>query len=1441
MSAVESRSATLALVISLVICGPFTNWIGAGGSYYKYAMTHAVMVNFVANKVTAAMLVAAFGSVLGFVFFTAFVGPYAGLIFFCYFMLLSTYFTCMGALCVLHWGDHPLPSGRTAVGKCLMLLLVSPIVTTYVHGWDIAVYLPMLAIFTVTLYITTFRLLATWTNWLADCPTPKDDDILDWYARSFGDGTHESVFAGLTAPGALERARLEFSAQVTRERHRRFWQKPTQDPFVAEIAAKQHLTSAILKWYSGHFHAFIPLPYSSTWALQSKVALDTLRSFDKGLAPHSAFILWRHCSPEVAFGVIYFVLALLDRWIELICGGQIIGLVLLTNGTTRIGISLGLIYYLMGAVVLDIRCAPLYILAQKTSSAPLRSLTQLREASTLDARALRKMYWTELGAASAMMSLAFAFCALLVWLFVDSAEGFAIFCAYVAGYTGLMWFQYNRVFAGNNAMKPVLTGVALGLAFGLPIRICLPDFAFGPVIALNVATWSASLLSLAPCGLFSLSRADPEREYDELSTKDTSRSKSQRFVHSQDAIGLTRRLDDKQKQALLRSIEELQPIPSNKFSLRWDPSGDDALSSAVRQVLEEACAGAKADELAAAFPTGERMLNDTLRRWQEGRTEVKLVSEKHFDPRVRALSYSPDDTALTVYISMPKDFMIGTRTALPFYARCIAEAVVHETFEVLFNFSHTDAVLAELLVSPRATLEVPSRVFAQLFSKTGADPRDIVAKRDTELSRHLALGLNPDECWTELPENTRKHIVKRFTRTLDDDAAVEDEAHQRWIKDTFSLASQTAPSVFVARRNLHARLVLLIDEAVIRSNVLSAPKQSNEGVQEGQDEDAEEKVDEYRMSFEPPKAHHSVFRRVYNYTLSKAGTIVKLFFICLCGDKDFQRELLFAMRHTRLRHVVVPVCVRVWMAARLANVFVTDLFLFQGRPHLRTLAKTAKNGYKTTLRGNRVQVQHPTEPVTAFVQPPPPPSNSSSEKLNEKTAPVAAASTLRVYDGRLDKEPEGNTLLRAICYYDDEQRLLRRETYKHAQLQDTFEYNYKNKDRTPAVRKRLTADGGDMALYDKHGRISGETRTLNGRNYACKLHYHRKRGGAKEGVIRVEYATIDDNEFEGLEHDSFEVYYSNPPTRKAEDLTLWVPQRHITRLITPYMGRKRETIWTYDHKSHPVISTQCEGHPVPNPDLAVNDTYGVHKPPTGFAFKAEDPAFGLSLPGQGGFFGKVKRAFAPTSRTSRFTTWKARETIWRGWKNSSNVDGVAAMYLDEQVLRGEPLLRPYWHARDRGNFRAAIKYLKKHAEAIEGAIGMAPEVSGWTILATKMSDLFAMGGSSNMVLNTRTADDPFAGPEEQMHVLATDTGTWPTEGGGVSCCRRDVVDNLKKIRWHIVAEVANDLGMPRFQIENQVASVKLLAQWGLDFLTPHHGILQNILDGQVDERIQGVS
>jgi len=47
-------------------------------------------------------------------------------------------------------------------------------------------------------------------------------------------------------------------------------------------------------------------------------------------------------------------------------------------------------------------------------------------------------------------------------------------------------------------------------------------------------------------------------------------------------------------------------------------------------------------------------------------------------------------------------------------------------------------------------------------------------------------------------------------------------------------------------------------------------------------------------------------------------------------------------------------------------------------------------------------------------------------------------------------------------------------------------------------------------------------------------------------------------------------------------------------------------------------------------------------------------------------------------------------------------------------------------------------------------------------------------------------------PDGSLHVVAVDSGTWPTDGGGVATCRELVLDYVQHVRWSVLSEIGND-------------------------------------------------
>ena len=78
------------------------------------------------------------------------------------------------------------------------------------------------------------------------------------------------------------------------------------------------------------------------------------------------------------------------------------------------------------------------------------------------------------------------------------------------------------------------------------------------------------------------------------------------------------------------------------------------------------------------------------------------------------------------------------------------------------------------------------------------------------------------------------------------------------------------------------------------------------------------------------------------------------------------------------------------------------------------------------------------------------------------------------------------------------------------------------------------------------------------------------------------------------------------------------------------------------------------------------------------------------------------------------------------------------------------------------------------------------------------------------VLDCVAEDDFEEAIEESLHVVAVDSGTWPTDGGGVATCRELVLDYVQHVRWSVLSEIGNDFKQVCFPVSQLITRTNLL-------------------------------
>ncbi|TKA72816.1 hypothetical protein B0A49_05480 [Cryomyces minteri] len=1343
MSETEKTMATAGLMVGLLLCGTIGTWIGHGGSYYLHCMAYPAMNMFVLTRFIAGVAVCLGIGTGALIIIGIIKGFYAGFIFFYYFGVLSTYLTMLATLAIYQLPGFMFQSGRMTVVACLPLLLISPILTLWVHH-DIVIYPCVLAGFLVSLLLGSRRVLSQWSSWYLKVYCVSDTEVVNWYTKTTeANGSHVELPEGVTDLAATPLPRKAIMAEILIERHRRPWTKSTADDIVVRLANGYPATMFMMDWYCKYSRTEMPYPFSPTWNLQCKAAIDTLKDMQKGLKLHNAFIHWRRGGDEVWCGFLYFVIALMDKWISLVSGGVLVGLSSADSNMFRLAVGFGLAYYLIAAVCLDSVAQPLWPMANKRTDQPITSLEFLREAAINDARARRKLYWSNFLKFFLMHIWGFCVTAAAMWAFEGSRNATIMFIAYVGAYTGLLWYQYNRIYTGPLAMKDLVIAAVLGFLTGTLLHHFMPLFDFSSVVGLAVATWLAAILSMRTANI-----GWPRFKEDKKSTT----GEEPPVFYCWGALGA----DAEFPQRTLAATFNLCCSLSDEHRYRVDPLTHPGVE--VMDILMTQANLQRPELVRAAFPSAEQLVHQAAALWKGGSVVVDLVPARLLfgrERRMRAVGRATGDRLhIMVLVGLHlvgDDWVIDVRRN----CRIIAEAIVQATLEVKLGLSHEHSTLAELLVVDHSSNErifIPEGVKRQL-ERSAAERARAIKQADRESLRHMLVGLDCDRDWDNLPMTIRSLLLK----TCCGEPLKITGEQLSWIRSRSSQRGSLDVEEHFARAKLGAALTLYVEAY---AKALEA---------DGHYQDRHEPPDATYQRFigaplpsdanNPDGQFIETVRQPVYRTIQAVRFVVKFFVISLVADPEFQRELEYVISDKTflLRWPAKVILNGIWIYCKTLQRIIIPQVMFYDRENVSSLYNNMK-GIKTVIEKNRVIIESLGGPSTGFF----------------KTQPDGS-SQFHQYAGRHDNQPDGFQHLMAVNNYTDKLTLRRREEYANQTLVNLFTYEYPHDAQTPGSKLPMTRKcikgnlEGQLVRYDERGYITSGSYIKDKNLVRFKLWY-RKHAKFDDELLRAEFV---------LDHIRMRVSWCWPSPKHSERLDTWIPYTKVVEATFCQGSEIYQSSWSYDHRSHPVITTTLNGKPVATPATIEYDWFGILKKPKNCSFLADNPLFTFSSTG--------------TNFASRLIYGKFGRV-------------------------------------------AASAFLESQADAIMARTDVDPEVSSWLSLAYKYSDFSSFGQGGDTRINTRGQSTQMQDSDDVLHILAMDTGTWPNEGGGVSACRRDMVNDLKTIRWHVLAESANDYGVPKFQIERNVQSLTILPLWGLDFLTPIHGVFRDCLDSAVQQR-----
>lgn len=750
--------------------------------------------------------------------------------------------------------------------------------------------------------------------------------------------------------------------------------------------------------------------------------------------------------------------------------------------------------------------------------------------------------------------------------------------------------------------------------------------------------------------------------------------------------------------------------------------------------------------------------------------------------------------------------------------------------------SHQEATLAELIIRDRICCS--ARIQTQIDWTSLPGLRDLIKNTNNELLGHLCFGIDVNINWEEVPEDVRRWILARIR----EDAFLATEKTKRWLCHTSTNAKV---------EDLCLQQCLYIYEAALENIAFAKPL-----------------IDDYNppkvfeLELLPPIAPErrsvgALMNRVWKAAYRSVANTIQVVAIVSTAGTDTGRELWYLLRGSSLQIPVLWILLKIWKCCWWVKNAWTHLILVSNKTHFQAILDLTRRGVPRQLKTFSITVKDHHRPVSGF--------------LVWKQGILS----IRIYQGIHDAPPK--TGLTVVAQYRPDLRLQTLTEYNTGNAADdpesiTSEYHYESDTTGHRWPSHKCLNDGFRSLvvhYDKYGRIRQGSCVRD--DVEFQFHYvYKRRPKANNKILKAIYTGTNPEQ-----RLSYSVFWCTPPIDETGDERDWISSEKVRRLVVTNGHEAWDTTWAYGHKQHPVLSTMHitrEGQvALEKPsEHARKDRFGFFKRPEVVSFDQEDLLIyhhrkdiratdtcssvvssaavmrfkSMSATGRKVLASLICRLGIDLTPLGTKTVYRKPSTgvlrtiLWKQWNKRQIFDAMTSCYVDELLLRAEPSLARYWRLRDAGYFSSAKEYLSTNLDEVLAAIEVADDVSQTSPLVIKLADLFVMGLAKDANQLTNRLEDCLADTEDRLSVIFTDTGCWPDAPGGVSNCRRDLVNGHSTIRNHVMAESANDYGIPRYQTERNVHSMKTLPLWGLDGKTPFHGLFDNLLQTEVDERIR---
>lgn len=292
-------------------------------------------------------------------------------------------------MATMHQKGSPLSSGRVVLWRTMSLLLVSPVLSSFVNGHDIPIYVGVGYGFLLLVLFRYRKLCHEWMTWLERVPEFTEQDIVEWYTAHFcrehrsGSTTQVSITGEGTETSTRNRedalktiAVGAFRKAVTAPQHdlihrpESLGYSSADNELVRKVADGLPFIEWALKAELGD-EVKMNEVFSVPWFAQVVEALNKRRQTVRGLKEHSIFMLYRYARLDVSNlntgvnlqlltefdqigqNVGLFLIFLMDRWVSIVTASSSTPISLFSDYTSRYAICFAITYFCFSVMVLD--------------------------------------------------------------------------------------------------------------------------------------------------------------------------------------------------------------------------------------------------------------------------------------------------------------------------------------------------------------------------------------------------------------------------------------------------------------------------------------------------------------------------------------------------------------------------------------------------------------------------------------------------------------------------------------------------------------------------------------------------------------------------------------------------------------------------------------------------------------------------------------------------------------------------------------------------------------------------------------------------------------------------------------------------------------------------------------------------------------------------------